>query len=141
MINLPSEDRLLSNLSHCNTWEEKYMYIIELGNYLIPLPDYMRIPQHLVFGCQSQVWIVMLIDNDGNIQFYGDSDALIVKGLIALIFVFYQGLTPKEILQRNIKEFFNKLSLLQHLTFSRAHGLEAIVYNIRNKAIKLISSL
>lgn len=134
MTNLPNKDKLLHNFSRCGNWEEKYLYIIELGNHLAPLQANMRIPDHLIAGCQSQVWIILVSDNNGSIRLYGDSDAAIVKGLIAIIFILYQDMTPMEILTYDVRPFFSALALTQHLTPSRSQGLEAIVRVIRTQA-------
>nr|WP_067568269.1 cysteine desulfuration protein SufE [Candidatus Hoaglandella endobia] len=135
---LPDKDKLLRNFFRCSNWEEKYLYIIELGSYLPPLPLGMRTTDKLIVGCQSQVWIVMVIDTHGAVQLYGDSDAAIVKGLIAMVFIFYQGLTPAEIVTQKVRPFFKALALAQHLTPSRSQGLEAIVRAIRAQATKLL---
>ncbi|MCR3755506.1 MAG: sulfur acceptor for SufS cysteine desulfurase [Sodalis sp. Psp] len=137
MANLPDKDKLLHNFSRCNNWEEKYLYIIELGDHLPPLLTDMRTPDHLVSGCQSQVWIIMIVDENGDVQLYGDSDAVIVKGLIAMVFILYQGLTLEEICALDVRPFFNALALTQYLTPSRSQGLEAMVHGIRAQAVAL----
>lgn len=93
MASLPEPEKLLRNFSRCNNWEEKYLYIIELDGRLDPLPEQWRQPENLIAGCQSQVWIVMTRDEQGHLVFSGDSDAAIVKGLVAVVFSLYQGLT------------------------------------------------
>lgn len=133
-ITLLDKDKLLHNFSRCKSWEEKYLYIIELGNYLPPLPDKVRIPEHLIPGCQSQVWIVMIADDNGDIKIYGDSNASIVKGLIATVFILYKGLTLAEVTELDVYPFFHRLALTQHLTSSRSQGLESIVRAIRLQA-------
>lgn len=138
MGNLPDKDKLLRNFSSCSNWEEKYLYIIELGEHLQSFPTELRTPDHLISGCQSQVWIVIASDINDNVQLYGDSDASIVKGLIATVFIFYQGLTPLEIIKVDISPFFNQLALGQKLTFSRLEGLEAMVRAIRTQATALL---
>jgi cysteine desulfuration protein SufE len=138
MANLPDKNKLLRNFSRCNNWEEKYMYIIELGAQLDPLPSGTRTAGNLISGCQSQVWIVMNRDpQTGEVRFFGDSDAAIVKGLIATVFVFYHGLAPSEIVAEDVRPFFSELALSQHLTPSRSQGLEAMVRGIRKKAAAL----
>lgn len=137
MASLPDKEKLLRNFSRCGNWEEKYMYIIELGAQLPPLPDAARGAENLIAGCQSQVWIVVSRDHAGNVLLLGDSDAAIVKGLIATVFILYQGLTPQEIMTLDVRPFFNELALGQHLTPSRSQGLEAMVRGIRAKAANL----
>ncbi|NDL63084.1 cysteine desulfuration protein SufE [Acerihabitans arboris] len=137
MAGLPDKEKLLRNFSRCGNWEERYMYIIELGGQLPPLPDDARSADNLIAGCQSQVWIVISTDEAGNVRLFGDSDAAIVKGLIATVFILYQGLTPRQIVELDVRSFFNELALGQHLTPSRSQGLEAMVRGIRAKAANL----
>ncbi|TKI05637.1 cysteine desulfuration protein SufE [Martelella alba] len=137
MANLPDKEKLLRNFSRCSNWEEKYLYIIELGGKLEPMPPGTRIAGNLIPGCQSQVWIAMAKDPTGTVHFHGDSDSAIVKGLIATVFVLYQGMTPQDIVGLDVRPFFSQLALSQHLTPSRSQGLEAMVRGIRNKAAAL----
>lgn len=137
MATLPEPEKLLRNFSRCNNWEEKYLYIIELGSRLPPLPDALRQPENLIAGCQSQVWIVMTPDSQGRVQFVGDSDAAIVKGLVAVVFSLYQSLSVQDVLALDVRPFFQELALTQHLTPSRSQGLEAMLRAIRAKAAQL----
>jgi hypothetical protein len=82
MAELPDKDKLLRNFGRCANWEEKYLYIIELGQRLPPLGEEAHNPENIIQGCQSQVWIVMAQSDDGTIELRGDSDAAIVKGLL-----------------------------------------------------------
>ncbi|MBX4181154.1 cysteine desulfuration protein SufE [Sodalis sp. CWE] len=132
MKQLPSKERLLLNFSHCNSWEEKYLYIIELGKCLLPFQESMRNSKNLISGCQSQTWIVVKIEKNGKVKLYGDSNASITKGLIAIVFSIYHDLTSEEIISYNVKPFFDSLKLTQHLTPSRSQGLGAIVESIRS---------
>ncbi|MCV9877672.1 cysteine desulfuration protein SufE [Brenneria izbisi] len=134
MASLPDAQKLIRNFSRCHNWEEKYLYIIELGARLEPLPDAWRQAENLIAGCQSQVWIVMRHDEQGVIALHGDSDAAIVKGLIAVVFSLYQGLTAQEIVALDVRPFFEELALNQHLTPSRSQGLEAMLRAIRAQA-------
>lgn len=134
MASLPEPQKLVRNFSRCHNWEEKYLYIIELGARLEPLPESWRQPENLISGCQSQVWIIMQRDEQGRVTLYGDSDAAIVKGLIAVVFSLYQGLTVQEIVERDVRPFFEELALNQHLTPSRSQGLEAMLRAIRARA-------
>ncbi|QTF08751.1 cysteine desulfuration protein SufE [Brenneria izadpanahii] len=137
MASLPDPQKLVRNFSRCHNWEEKYLYIIELGARLDPLPDAWRRAENLIAGCQSQVWIVMQRDDRGLVALHGDSDAAIVKGLIAVVFSLYQGLTAQEIVELDVRPFFQELALSQHLTPSRSQGLEAMLRAIRAKAAQL----
>jgi len=131
---LPDKSIFLKNFVKCNNWEEKYMYIIELGNCLLPFPNELRIKKNLVSGCQSQVWIVIVNDSYRYFQLYGDSDSSIVKGLIATIFIFYQEMNLKEIIMIDIYPFFYQLSFDKHLTSSRVHGLGSIIKAVQTQA-------
>lgn len=134
MATLPDKDKLVRNFNRCANWEEKYLYIIELGAALPELSDSLRQPANVIAGCQSQVWIVMDLDEKGQIQLQGDSDAAIVKGLIAIVFSLYQQLTPAQIVALDVRPWFEQLALTQHLTPSRSQGLEAMIRAIRHKA-------
>lgn len=137
MATLPDKDKLLRNFSRCANWEEKYLYIIELGQRLPLLDEQTHNPQNSISGCQSQVWIVMQQREDGIIELAGDSDAAIVKGLIAVVFSLYQQMTPQDIVAFDVRPWFEKMSLTQHLTPSRSQGLEAMIRAIRTKAASL----
>ncbi|TQI80374.1 cysteine desulfuration protein SufE [Serratia fonticola] len=137
MANWPDKDKLVRNFSRCLNWEEKYLYVIELGSQLPPLDDSERLAANLISGCQSQVWIVMQKDSEGRVEFRGDSDAAIVKGLLAVVFIVYRQLTPQQIIELDVRPFFTELALSQHLTPSRSQGLDAMIRAIRSKAAQL----
>ncbi|MDK2375198.1 cysteine desulfuration protein SufE [Serratia fonticola] len=138
MAHLPDKDKLVRNFSRCLNWEEKYLYVIELGSQLPPLDESERQAANLISGCQSQVWIVMSNSAQGQVEFHGDSDAAIVKGLLAVVFIVYHQLTPQQILDLDVRPFFSELALSQHLTPSRSQGLEAMIRAIRSKAAQLV---
>lgn len=138
MAHLPDKDKLVRNFSRCLNWEEKYLYVIELGSQLPPLDESERQAANLISGCQSQVWIVMSNNAQGQVEFHGDSDAAIVKGLLAVVFIVYHELTPQQILDLDVRPFFSELALSQHLTPSRSQGLEAMIRAIRSKAAQLV---
>ncbi|AMA64680.1 Cysteine desulfuration protein SufE [Candidatus Arsenophonus lipoptenae] len=131
---LPDENKLLNNFSRCLNWEQKYLYLIELGEKLLPLTDMQKQKKNQVLGCQSLVWIVMEPNNEEKMIFFGDSDSSIVKGLIALVIIIFQNKTVQQILTTDSKIFFQKLSLEQHLTPSRNHGLHSIIKTIYQRA-------
>ncbi|AGN84415.1 MULTISPECIES: cysteine desulfuration protein SufE [Enterobacteriaceae] len=137
MAALPDKEKLLRNFSRCANWEEKYLYIIELGQRLPELSADAHNPENVIQGCQSQVWIVMHRNEAGVIELAGDSDAAIVKGLIAIVFVLYQQMTAQDIVAFDVRPWFEKMSLTQHLTPSRSQGLEAMIRAIRNKAANI----
>lgn len=139
MFALPDKGKLLHNFSRCANWEERYLYMIELGQRLPALSDQQHNAQNLIQGCQSQVWIVIQQAENGTLMLSGDSDAAIVKGLIAVVFCLYQQMTSQEIAQFDVRPWFEKLQLIRHLTPSRTQGLEAMIRAIRQKALALVA--
>lgn len=137
MAALPDRDKLLRNFTRCANWEEKYLYIIELGQRLPELSDETHSPDNLIQGCQSQVWIVMRQNADGVIELQGDSDAAIVKGLVAVVFILYHQMSAQDIVAFDVRPWFEKMALTQHLTPSRSQGLEAMIRAIRAKAANI----
>ncbi len=137
MATLPDKEKLVKNFGRCANWEEKYLYVIELGQRLPPLPEEDRQPANLIRGCQSQVWITVRPKPNGILQLAGDSDAAIVKGLIAVVFILYDQMTASDIEQFELRPWFETLALTQHLTPSRTQGLEAMIRAIRTKAANL----
>lgn len=134
MAALPDKEKLLRNFNRCANWEEKYLYIIELGQRLPPLSPQLHSPENSIQGCQSQVWIVMGRDADGRITLQGDSDAAIVKGLIAVVFILYDGMNAADVQAFDVRPWFEQMALTQHLTPSRSQGLEAMIRAIRTRA-------
>lgn len=138
MATLPDKEKLVRNFNRCANWEEKYLYIIELGAKLPESSESLHQPENIISGCQSQVWIKMTPQNDGTLAFEGDSDAAIVKGLIAVVFSLYQNLTAADIVALDVRHWFAELALTQHLTPSRSQGLEAMIRAIRHNAQNLL---
>lgn len=115
-------------------WEERYRHVIELGKAMDPLEEIFRVPATKVDGCASQVWILPQVDGEGPgalLQFRGDSDALIVRGLIAVLIALYSGLTAAEALQVDAAAELGRLGLDEHLSAQRSNGLRAMVERIR----------
>ncbi|MEG3113125.1 MULTISPECIES: cysteine desulfuration protein SufE [unclassified Pantoea] len=137
MANLPEKEKLVRNFNRCANWEEKYLYIIELGAKLPESSESLHQPENVISGCQSQVWIKMTPQADGTITFEGDSDAAIVKGLIAVVFSLYQNLSAADIVALDVRHWFGELALMQHLTPTRSQGLEAMIRSIRHTAQNL----
>lgn len=133
MAALPDREKLLRNFLRCANWEEKYLYIIELGQRLPELSAEDRRAENSIQGCQSQVWIVMRQNEAGIIELQGDSDAAIVKGLIAIVFILYHQMTAQDIVNFDVRPWFEKMALTKHLTPSRSQGLEAMIRAIRTK--------
>jgi cysteine desulfuration protein SufE len=115
-------------------WEERYRYVIELGRDLAPLSDAERSDANKVRGCASQVWLVTEPQADGGIAFRGDSDAHIVRGLIAILLRLYSGRSPAEILAFDARRAFDELGLAGALSAQRSNGLASMVARIRRDA-------
>jgi cysteine desulfuration protein SufE len=116
-------------------WEDRYRYVIELGKSLPVMPDDGRVPENIVHGCQSQVWIRHHV-RDGRLVFALDSDALIVRGLIAIVLAALDDKTPEELLAVDVDALFDELALKRHLSPSRGNGLSAMVERIRRTALQ-----
>lgn len=128
-----TSDDILDTLAFFDSWEDRYKYIIDLGRELAPLDDQYRTEQNMVRGCQSQVWLTSR-EEGGRLYFDADSDAFIVKGLLAVVLAAYNGQTPAAILAFDIEAYFSKLNLLKHLSVTRGNGLRAMVKRIRDTA-------
>ncbi len=124
-------EELIENFEFLGDWEERYRYIIELGKKLAPLEENERVEGNIVRGCQSQVWLVRDENEANKLRFRADSDAFIVKGLLALVLAAYDNRPSSDILAFDAKDFFHRLGLDQHLSPSRANGLHSIVQKIR----------
>jgi cysteine desulfuration protein SufE len=127
---------LIADFDFLDDWDDKYRYVIELGRELDPIDDEQRNDQTKVLGCTSQVWLISR-RSDGlplRLQFNGDSDAHIVRGLIAILFKLYSNKTPEEILSVDAKSILGKLGLDTHLTPQRSNGLFAMVKRIQSDA-------
>lgn len=126
-------DDLIDNFAFLDGWEEKYQYVIDLGHKLEPLPDEYKTDDWKVKGCQSQVWLVPDI-KDGRISFRGDSDAILVKGIIAIVLMIYNNKTAEEIKSIDVAKIFAKLGLEENLTPSRRNGMMSMVEKIKQYA-------
>jgi len=115
-------------------WEERYRYVIELGKELAPLTDAERSEANKVRGCASQVWLVTEAQPEGRLVFRGDSDAHIVRGLIAILMRLYSGRSADEILAFDAKAAFDRLGLSGALSSQRSNGLASMVARIRRDA-------
>jgi cysteine desulfuration protein SufE len=128
-------DVLIDDFALLDDWEERYRYVIELGRDLPPLDDAFRTAATKVNGCASQVWIFSQPTPDHqHLTLQGDSDALIVKGLIAIAFMIFQPLTLQDILTTDANAIFGRLGLQEHLTPQRSNGLASMVVRIKADA-------
>jgi cysteine desulfuration protein SufE len=131
-------NEIIENFSLLEEWDDRYRYIIELGRTLARLPSDAYTQANKVRGCASQVWLVTHIKPNGKenpiLSFEGDSDAHIVRGLIAILFSLYSGKTAREILGTDAIAFFDRLGLRENLTPQRSNGLSSMVSRIHNDA-------
>lgn len=124
---------IAENIAFLEDWEDRYRYLIELGQAMPPLKPEEKTPETKVQGCVSQAWLVT--DRDGPLLRYrGESDALIVKGLVAVLVALYSGRTAPEIAETDAIAIFDELGLREHLTTQRSNGLAAMVKRIRAEA-------
>ena len=119
------QQEIVAEFSIYEDWMDKYSYLIELGNDLKNLDPKQKSDQHLIKGCQSRVWLVPEF-KDGKIYFEGESDAVIVKGLVALLLRVVSGRTPEEIMKSDL-HFVDDIGLKQHLSPTRSNGLVAMI--------------
>jgi cysteine desulfuration protein SufE len=134
---IPSIDEIIDNFSLLEEWDDRYRYVIELGRGMSPLSESQRTEVNKVQGCASQVWlatIVSLADNRPFLTFHGDSDAHIVRGLVAILLSAVSGKQASEILAADPIALFDRLGLGEHLTPQRSNGFRSMVGRIRNDA-------
>ncbi len=123
-------EELIENFSFLEDWEDKYRYLIELGEKLPPMPDTEKTPENKVDGCMSQVWISYVVQ-EGKFYFNMDSDAHIVRGLEAVLYTLVNGKTAEEIKIVDIEAVFNDLGLSEHLSPTRRNGFAGMVARIK----------
>ncbi len=126
-------DEIREAFAFFDGWEDKYRFVIDLGKDLPNLNDAHKVPANLVRGCQSQVWLLTEL-RGGRMRFAIDSDAQIVRGLIAIILTVFQDRTPDEVRAFDIEGLFAELELIKHLTPTRGNGLRAMVARIHHEA-------
>ena len=131
-------DEITENFELLDDWDDRYRYVIELGRSLAPLADAARTDANKVQGCASQVWLTTRIEPDGAtgpmLSFVGDSDAHIVRGLIAILLAVYSGKRAHDILATDAVAVFEKLGLKEHLTPQRSNGFRSMVERIKADA-------
>ncbi len=121
---------ILDDFAFLDDWDDRYKYLIDLGRNLAPYPEEKRNDAHKVRGCASQVWLNSEI-KDGVLSFEGDSDAHIVKGLVAIMIALYSGKSPTDVLATDAEEALAPLDLADHLTPQRSNGLAAMITRIQ----------
>lgn len=137
-------DDIIENFSLLDDWEDRYRYVIELGKLLEPLPDALKSDANKVSGCASQVWLATTINHASGGQptltIRGDSDAHIVRGLVAILLALCSGKAGSEILKADPVALFERLGLREHLTPQRSNGFKSMVGRIRAEAQDLIAA-
>ena len=135
---LTTLDEIVDNFSLLEEWDDRYRYVIELGRGLSPLSERDRTDANKVQGCASQVWLATTVHPDGQggplLTFCGDSDAHIVRGLIAILFAMFSGKQARDILSTDAIAVFERLGLREHLTPQRSNGFRSMVERIRADA-------
>jgi len=130
---------IVDSFEFLDDWEDKYRFVIDLGKSLEAMPEALKTDANLVRGCQSQVWLHVHLHEDGTVLLQLDSDAHIVRGLIAIVLAIYARKPPAEILSINIEDIFARLELVEHLSQTRGNGLRAMVAKIREKTAEQAS--
>ena len=126
-------EEIAGDFEFLDEWEDRYRHVIDLGKAMAPMDGALKQPASKVHGCASQVWLVARLE-DGRMRFQGDSDAMIVRGLIAVLMALFDGLTPKEVLAVDAGGELARLGLDQHLSAQRSNGLRAMLERIREMA-------
>jgi cysteine desulfuration protein SufE len=133
-------DEIRENFAFLDDWEDRYRYVIELGKTLPPFPESARTEANKVRGCASQVWLDTRVEPDGRLTFLGDSDAHIVRGLIAILHAVYSGKPVSEVVAIDPETIFNEFHLRDHLTPQRSNGLRSMVERLRREAAAAASA-
>jgi len=136
-------DEIRDNFALLEDWDDRYRYVIELGRTLQAMPDAEHSHDTKVQGCVSQVWLSKRIDRGGDepvLNYLGDSDAHIVRGLIAILLTLYSGHTPRNILATDAVAVFDEFGFREHLTPQRSNGLRAMVERIRSDAREALAA-
>jgi cysteine desulfuration protein SufE len=130
-------EAIAADFEFLDDWEDRYRYVIELGKKMPPLEEALKVPATKVEGCASQVWLHAEVEGEGpaaRFTFRGDSDAMIVRGLIAVLRALYDGLSPASVLSVDANAALARLGLDSHLSSQRSNGLRAMVKRLRTEA-------
>ena len=137
-------DEIIENFEFLDDWDDRYRYLIELGRELEPLPEEAHNDANKVRGCASQVWLQTSIETgpDGApvLKFLGDSDAHIVRGLVALTLAFFSGRPARDIIEADAQKLFSSLGFEHHLTPQRSNGLRSMVERIKHDAARALAT-
>ena len=136
-------DEIRENFELLDEWDDRYRYVIELGRTLEPLPEEEHSAANKVQGCVSQVWLSKRVDrsqSEPRIVYRGDSDAHIVRGLVAIVLALYSGRTPKQILDTDALAVFEEFGFREHLTPQRSNGLRSMVERIKTDAREALAA-
>lgn len=130
-------DQIIDDFAFLDEWEDRYRYVIELGKALPEMPEAKRTSENKVQGCASQVWLATEATGDPEdpvLVFEGESDAHIVRGLVAIVLAIYSGKHASEISRLDAIDAFSKIGLIEHLSTQRANGLRSMIRRIKNEA-------
>lgn len=130
------QEEIVQEFEMFDNWEQKYEYIIELGKELPLIDPQYKVDENLIKGCQSRVWLHAYLDDSGRIRYTADSDAIITKGIIALLIRVFDNQLPQDIVNADI-HFIEKIGLKQHLSPTRANGLLAMIKQMKYYALAL----
>ena len=137
-------DEIRENFELLEDWDDRYRYVIELGRTLEPMPETEHSASNKVQGCASQVWLAKSLERSDSgealLKYLGDSDAHIVRGLIAILLTLYSGHTPQQILATDAISIFNEFGFREHLTPQRSNGLRSMVERIRTDAREALAA-
>lgn len=131
-----TQQEIADEFSEVDDWMDRYSMIIDMGNSLPEISEELKTPDSLIEGCQSRVWLDGNLDADGKVEFTADSDAIIVKGIIAMLIKVLNGHTPREIIDADL-HFINDIGLAEHLSPTRSNGLLAMLKQMKAYALAL----
>ena len=132
---------ILDTVEFLDDWEERYSYIIDLGKSLPAFPEQEKTEENFVHGCQSQVWLSHYYDQNSQLMYVLlDSDAIIVKGLAAIVLAALNAKSPQEIIDTDVEALFTKMDLMRHISPTRGNGLRAMMERIKNTARAYLES-
>ncbi len=134
------QDRIIEDFEGIDDWMDRYAMIIDLGNALPPIDEKYKTPSHLIEGCQSRVWLNAELTPEGKVDYTADSDAIIVKGIIAMLIDVLNGATPKEIIDAKLY-FIDRIGLSENLSPTRSNGLLAMVKQMKMYAVAFQAQL